>query len=206
MGQQRADLPGSRGTGSRPVLQSAWPGARLVKASPGGQQSSSSRTISSSGCHLSSSGNTLARRSRLRAESSSTARCAAKIGLTGALFLHSACVVRIPSCVSTLGSRQWTSWSGTQGPAGYGGYCPSSWTATLRTLLAAEGVQAPQDWFGHDVRRGAAADVFATSGTDAVLLRGGWRSLAATRPYVPGDEVSAGLLAQGLADDSTPEN
>ena len=35
----------------------------------------------------------------------------------------------------------------------------------------------------------------AASGADAMLARGGWRSVASARPYVPGDEVSAGLLA-----------
>ena len=55
-------------------------------------------------------------------------------------------------------------------------------------------------------RRGAAADVFAASGVDAMLARGGWRSVASARPYVSGDEVAAGLLAQGVVDDSGPEN
>lgn len=87
-----------------------------------------------------------------------------------------------------------------------GGYNPSSWTAELRQLLQAVGVADPQAWFGHDVRRGAAADVFAASGVDAMLARGGWRSLPAARPYVPSDEIAGGLLAQGVIDDSSPEN
>ena len=67
-------------------------------------------------------------------------------------------------------------------------------------------MQNTKKWFGHDVRRGAAADVLASSGVDAMLARGGWRSLGGARPYVPRDEVSAGLLAQGLVDDSDPES
>ena len=54
--------------------------------------------------------------------------------------------------------------------------------------------------------RGAAADVFAASGVEAMLSRGGWRSLSAARPYVSREEVDAGLLAQGAIDDSGPEN
>jgi hypothetical protein len=92
------------------------------------------------------------------------------------------------------------------GAARLGGYSPQSWTQELRGMLAAEGVQDTIEWHGHDVRRGAAADVLAASGVDAMLARGGWRSLGGARPYVPRDEVSAGFLAQGLVDDSDPEN
>ena len=45
-----------------------------------------------------------------------------------------------------------------------GGYSPSSWTAELRNFLGALGVANPEDWYGHDVRRGGAADAFAASG------------------------------------------
>jgi len=93
-----------------------------------------------------------------------------------------------------------------QKSARLGGYSPSSWTAELRQLLAKEGIANPEQWFGHDVRRGAAADVFAASGVDAMLARGGWRSIGGARPYVSGDEVVAGQLAQNLMDDSAPEN
>ena len=86
-----------------------------------------------------------------------------------------------------------------------GGYSPSSWTAELRSLLGALGVANPEDWYGHDVRRGGAADAFAASGVDAMLARGGWRSVAGARPYVPGDELSAGFLAQSVIDESSPE-
>ena len=95
---------------------------------------------------------------------------------------------------------------GESGAARLGGFSPASWTEQMRKLLQEEGIAHPQEWFGHDVRRGAAADVFKASGVDAMLARGGWRSLAAARPYVPTDEVHAGLLAQGLLDDSSPEN
>ena len=87
-----------------------------------------------------------------------------------------------------------------------GGYTPASWTSEFRCHLRAIGVACPEEWFGHDVRRGAAADVFAASGVDAMLARGGWRSVASARPYVSGDEVAAGLMAQGVVDDSGPEN
>jgi hypothetical protein len=86
-----------------------------------------------------------------------------------------------------------------------GAYTPTSWTAELRHMLTAEGVPDVEAWFGHDVRRGAAADAFASSGADVMLARGGWRSLAGARPYVPGDEVKAGFLAQNVVDDSDPE-
>ena len=76
----------------------------------------------------------------------------------------------------------------------------------MRKLLAKDGFQRPEDWFGHDVRRGAAADVFAASGVDAMLARGGWRSLRGAQPYVPLQEVDAGMLAQGAIDDSEAES
>ena len=85
-----------------------------------------------------------------------------------------------------------------------GGYSPASVTAELRTLLHAEGFVDSHQW--HHVRRGAAADAFAAAGVDAMFARGGWRSVGAARPYVPRDEISAGLLAQGVIDDSDPEN
>ena len=87
-----------------------------------------------------------------------------------------------------------------------GGYNPSSWTAELRSLLAAMGIPSPEDWYGHDVRRGGAADTFAASGVQAMISRGGWRSMAGARPYVSGDEINAGLLAQTVIDDSSSEN
>ena len=87
-----------------------------------------------------------------------------------------------------------------------GGYSPSSWTSDLRDLLSAIGVPEPADWYGHDVRRGGAADAFAASGVHTMLSRGGWRSVAGARPYVSGDEINAGLLAQSVIDDSSPEN
>ena len=73
-------------------------------------------------------------------------------------------------------------------------------------MLNAEGVPDPESWFGHDVRRGAAADAFAASGVDSMLTRGGWRSLAGAKPYVPGDEITAGFLAQNVIDNSDPES
>ena len=69
-------------------------------------------------------------------------------------------------------------------------------------MLIDMGIIDAQRWFGHDVRRGAAADVFAASGVDAMLQQGGWRSLGGARPYVGRDEVSAGYLAQACIDDS----
>ena len=87
-----------------------------------------------------------------------------------------------------------------------GGYHPQRWTAELRELLQALGVRDAGAWHGHDVRRGAAADVFAASGADAMLARGGWRNVRSAWPYVSGDEISAGLLAQGIIDDSGPES
>ena len=76
----------------------------------------------------------------------------------------------------------------------------------MRGMLTAMGVPDAEKWFGHDVRRGAAADVFAASGVDAMLQRGRWRSLGGARPYVGRDEVAAGYLAQTCIDDSDPEN
>ena len=87
-----------------------------------------------------------------------------------------------------------------------GGYNPSMWTRELSGFLQLLGIHNVDAWHGHDVRRGAAADVFAASGADAMLARGGWRSLSSARPYVAKDEVSAGLLAQGIIDDSGPED
>ena len=87
-----------------------------------------------------------------------------------------------------------------------GGFTPASWTREFREHLAAVGVPRPEEWYGQDIRRGAARDVFAASGVEAMLSRGGWRSLASARPYVSGDEVAAGQLAQGVIDDSGPEN
>jgi hypothetical protein len=88
----------------------------------------------------------------------------------------------------------------------FGGYTPATWTAEFRRHLQAVGVANPEVWFGRDVRRGAASDVFAASGVEAMLPRGGWRSVTSARPHVSGDEVAAGLLAQGVIDDSGPEN
>ena len=59
---------------------------------------------------------------------------------------------------------------------------------------------------GHDIRRGAAADIFAERGVDAMLSHGNWRPLGGAAPYVPTDEVQAGLLAQGVIDESDPES
>ena len=87
-----------------------------------------------------------------------------------------------------------------------GGYRPATWTAEMRSMLIDMGITDAQRWFGHDVRRGAAADVFAASGVDAMLQQGGWRSLGGARPYVGRDEVSAGYLAQACIDDSDPES
>ena len=92
------------------------------------------------------------------------------------------------------------------GHARLGGYSPSSWTAQLRSFLASLGVPNPEQWFGHDVRRGAASDVFEASGVHAMLTRGGWKSLASARPYVPSEDIAGGLLAQGVIDDSGAEN
>ncbi|CAK0864902.1 unnamed protein product [Prorocentrum cordatum] len=83
-----------------------------------------------------------------------------------------------------------------------GGCIPASWTAEFRCHLRALGVASPGAWFGHGVWRGAAADVFVASGVKAMLARGGWRSVASAGPYVSGDEVAAGLLAQGVVDES----
>ncbi|CAK0798487.1 unnamed protein product [Prorocentrum cordatum] len=87
-----------------------------------------------------------------------------------------------------------------------GGITPASWTREFRELLAAVEVPRPEEWYGHDIQRGAARDDIATSGVEAMLSRGGWRSLASAWPHVSGDEVAAGLLAQGVIDDSGPEN
>ncbi|CAK0808992.1 unnamed protein product [Prorocentrum cordatum] len=87
-----------------------------------------------------------------------------------------------------------------------GGLTPASWTREFRELLASVGVLRPEELYGYDIRRGAAKDVFAASGVEAMLSRGGWRSLASARSYVSGDEVAAGLLAQGVIDDSGPDN
>lgn len=87
-----------------------------------------------------------------------------------------------------------------------GGYTPTSWTARLRQLLAAEGLPDPEEWYGNDVQRGAAADAFAAEGVDSMLSRGGWRNLSGARPDVPADEILAGYLAQNVIDDSALEN
>ena len=70
-----------------------------------------------------------------------------------------------------------------------GGNTPNTWLRELRCLLAEEGVANPEEWRGHDIRRGAAADVFAASGVKAMLTRAGWRSLRSAAPYVPRSEV-----------------
>ena len=76
----------------------------------------------------------------------------------------------------------------------------------MRKLLRLFGIQKPHEWYGHNVRRGAAADVFAAAGVDTMIERGGWENLSGSRPYVPSDEIAAGMLAQTLIDDSSPEN
>ena len=43
----------------------------------------------------------------------------------------------------------------------FGGFTPASWTAQLRKLLAELGVQEANKYFGHDLRRGSALDVFS---------------------------------------------
>ena len=85
-------------------------------------------------------------------------------------------------------------------PSRLGGFSPESWTVELRRLLWCCGVQDVHKWYGHDVRRGAARDTFLAAGPEAM------RSLSSDRPYVSRDEVTAGLLAQQVIDDSAPEN
>ena len=87
----------------------------------------------------------------------------------------------------------------------WGGFTPSSWTGSLRELLKELGVADSASYFGHDIRRGAAMDVFSEKGVTAMLGHCNWRSLGGAAPYVSTDEVQAGLLAQGLADESDPE-
>ena len=94
---------------------------------------------------------------------------------------------------------------GIPGAARLGGYTPASWVSELRQLLAEEEVDKPEEWFGHDVRRGAAADVFAASGVDAMLIRSRWKSVGAAAPYVSRSEIDAGLLAQRVSENSDPE-
>ena len=76
----------------------------------------------------------------------------------------------------------------------------------LRSLLTELGHANAEQFYGHDVRRGAAVDVFTERGVDAMLKHGNWRSLGGAAAYVPTDEVQAGLLAQGVVDDSEPES
>ena len=87
----------------------------------------------------------------------------------------------------------------------FGGFGPTEWTVRLRELLRELGIPNANDYYGHDVRRGAAVDVFSDRGIAAILHHCNWRSLGSAAPYVPVDEVQAGLVAQGFADESDPE-
>ena len=88
----------------------------------------------------------------------------------------------------------------------FGGFTPESWTAQLRKLLAELGVQEANKYFGHDLRRGSALDVFSERRVAAMLQHGRWKSLGGAAPYVSLDEVQAGCWAQGMANDSEPES
>ena len=87
-----------------------------------------------------------------------------------------------------------------------GGNQATKWTANLRTLLVELGIPDAQEYHGHDIRRGAAVDIFSERGVAAMLQHCNWRTLGSAAPYVPADEVQAGLVAQGFADESEPES
>ena len=118
-------------------------------------------------------------------------------------FAHSFCM-----CVRDkfLCMCSWSAvWQELDHTVRWGGYTPSKWTAGLRDLLQELGVPDAPSFYGHDMRRGAAMDVFSEKGVAAMLNHCNWRSLGGASPYVSVDEVQAGLLAQGLADESDPE-
>ena len=83
-----------------------------------------------------------------------------------------------------------------------GGFNATKWTAGLRALHNELGVPNALDYHGHDIRRGAAIDIFSEREVAAMLQHSNWRSLGSANPYVPPDEIQAGLIAQGFADES----
>ena len=87
-----------------------------------------------------------------------------------------------------------------------GGFNATKWTAGLRTLLNELGVPNALDFHGHDIRRGAAIDIFSERCVAAMLQHCNWQSLGSVNPYVPSDEILAGLIAQGFADESEPDS
>ena len=87
----------------------------------------------------------------------------------------------------------------------HGGYYPALWTSRLRLLLQELQVPDAESYHGHDVRRGAAIDIFSERGVAAMFQHCNWRSLGSAAPYVPAVVVQAGLVAQGFADESEPE-
>ena len=86
------------------------------------------------------------------------------------------------------------------------GFNATKWTAGLRALLKELGVPNALDFHGHDIRRGAAIDIFSERGVAAMLQHCNWRSLRSANPCVPSDEIQAGLIAQGFADESEPDS
>ena len=86
------------------------------------------------------------------------------------------------------------------------GYQATKWTAKLRTLLGELGIPDAQEYHGHDIRRGAAIDILSERSVAAMLQHCNWRTLESAAPYAPADEVQAGLVAQGFADESEPES
>ena len=87
-----------------------------------------------------------------------------------------------------------------------GGFNATKWTAGLQALLKELGVPNALDFHGHDIRRGAAIDIFSERGVAAMLQHCNWRSLGSANPYVPSDEIQAGLITHGFADESEPDS
>ena len=87
-----------------------------------------------------------------------------------------------------------------------GGFNATKWTAGLRALLNELEVPNALDYHGHDIRRVAAIDIFSERGVAAMLQHCNWQSLGSANPYVPPDEIQAGLIAQGFADESEPDS
>ena len=58
-----------------------------------------------------------------------------------------------------------------------GGFNATKWTAGLRALLKELADPNALDFHGHDIRRGAAIDIFSERGVAAMLQHCNWRSL-----------------------------
>ena len=91
-------------------------------------------------------------------------------------------------------------------PKNLGGFSATTWTAGLRTLLSELGVSNAMDYHSHDILRCAAIDIFSEKEVAAMLQHCNWRSLGSGIHCVPPDEIQAGLVAQGFADESEPDS